>query len=141
MESKIIIYGIILLHKYKVEQTVVISRLLFAFVTYKLQENLVRIFIFLIHFHTSLTVTISRVQKMVRSKTRKPRKSRKFLSEIFKSEFCPTAKIENSEIRKLGITFPRYPRFPTFPSFRFASFSFSFLIFFLFYKSSLIFLH
>ena len=144
MESKIIIYGIILLHKYKVEQTVVISRLLFAFVTYKLQENLVRIFIFLIHFHTSLTVAISRVQKMARSKTRKPRKSRKsrkFLSEIFISEFCPAAKIENSKIRKLGITFPRYPRFPTFPSFRFASFSFSFLIFFLFYKSSLIFQH
>ena len=58
-----------------------------------------------------------------RSKTRKPRKSRKF---------CYPKKIENSEIRKLGIIFPRFPRFP---SFRFATFLFSFLIFFLFYKS------
>ena len=31
MESKIIEYGIIVLHKYKVEQTEVISRLLFTF--------------------------------------------------------------------------------------------------------------
>ena len=52
------------------------------------------------------------------SKTRKPRKFRKIFSKIFKSEFCPTAKIENSEIRKLGIIFSRFPRFPRFPSFR-----------------------
>ena len=58
---------------------------------------------------------------MARSKTRKPRKSRKsrkffprFLNLSFR--FCPTAKIENSEKRKLGIIFPR------FPSFRFAIF-------------------
>ena len=68
----------------------------------------------------------------------KTRKSRKFLSRIFKSEFSILAVEQN---RKLGITFPRFPSFPTFPSFRFATFSFSFLIFFLFYKSSLIFLH
>ena len=38
MESKISKYGIILLHKYKVEQTEVISRLLFP---HKLQERLI----------------------------------------------------------------------------------------------------
>ena len=42
MESKIIEYRIILLYKYKVEQTEVISRLLFTFFTHKLQERLVR---------------------------------------------------------------------------------------------------
>ena len=46
MECKIIEYGIILLHKYKVEQTEVISRLLFTFASHKLQENLVRTFTF-----------------------------------------------------------------------------------------------
>ena len=46
MESKIIEYGIILLNKYKVEQTEVISTLLFTFVTYKLLEHLVRTFTF-----------------------------------------------------------------------------------------------
>ena len=64
-----------------------------------------------------------------RSKTQKPRKSRKSLklfSKHFKSEFSiladfgPTAKIKNWEI-KLGIIFPR---FPNFPSFRFVIFSF-----------------
>ena len=75
---------------------------------------------------------------MARPKTRKSRKSQKsrnFFSEIFKSEFSILAvgkkhKIQNSEIRRLGITFPRFPRFPTSRSFRFATFSFSFLIFF-----------
>ena len=43
--------------------------------------------------------------------------------------------IENSEIRKLEIKFPRFPRFPRFPSFRFATFSFSFLIFFSFFRN------
>ena len=41
MESKVIEYGIILLHGYKVEQTEVISRLLFFFYD-KLQKHLVR---------------------------------------------------------------------------------------------------
>ena len=45
--------------------------------------------------------------------------------------------IENSEIRKLEIKFPRFLRFPRFPSFRFATFSFSFLFFFLFYSFDL----
>ena len=85
------------------------------------------------------------VLKTARSKTRKIRKSRKtrkFFSEIFISEFSILAvgQIENLEIRKLGIIFPRFLRFPKSPSFRFATFSFSFLIFFLFYKSSVIFL-
>ena len=61
MEIKIIEYGMILLDKYKVQQTEVISRLLFTFLltSYK-KEPLVRynIDIFLIHFHTSVTVTI-----------------------------------------------------------------------------------
>ena len=38
MKSKIIEYGILLLHKYKIEQTEVISGLLFIFVTHKLHE-------------------------------------------------------------------------------------------------------
>ena len=46
MESKVIEYGIILLHKYKLQQTEVIYRLLFTFVTHKLQEHLVRTFTF-----------------------------------------------------------------------------------------------
>ena len=46
MESKIIEYGIILLHKYKVEQTEVISRFLFTFVTHKLGEHLFTTFTF-----------------------------------------------------------------------------------------------
>ena len=50
-----------------------------------------------------------------------------FLNLSFR--FWLQGKIENSEIRKLGITFPRFSRFPTFPSFRFATFSFSFLFF------------
>ena len=47
MESKVIKYGIpiqTLLRKYKVGQTEVISRLLFTFITHKLQEYLVRAF-------------------------------------------------------------------------------------------------
>ena len=46
----------------------------------------------------------------------------KFLSPSF--EFWLQGKIENSDIRKLGIIFPRFPTFPIFPSFRFAIFSF-----------------
>ena len=42
MESKIIEYGIILLHKYKIEQAEVISILLFIFFAHKLQELLFR---------------------------------------------------------------------------------------------------
>ena len=55
-------------------------------------------------------------------------------SEIFKSEFSIwlQGKIENLEIRKLGIMFPRFPRFPRFPSFRFATFHFSKNFFFQF---------
>ena len=72
---------------------------------------------------------------LARSKARKPRKyrkSRKFFSKIFKSDFpfWLQGKTENWEIRKLGITFPRFSRFPTFLSFRLATFSFSFLIYF-----------
>ena len=54
-----------------------------------------------------------------------------FFSDIFKFEFSifTQGQIENSEIRKLGII-----RFPKFLSFWFATFSFSFTIFFLFYK-------
>ena len=59
-----------------------------------------------------------------RSKTRKPRKSRKIYSEIFISESSIFAVGQN---RKLGIIFPRFPRFP---SFRFAIFSFFKKIFF-----------
>ena len=70
-------------------------------------------------------------------KTRKNRKSRKSW-KIFKSEFSILAVGQN---QKLGITFPRFLRFPTFRSFRFVTFSFSFLIFSPFCKSSLIFLH
>lgn len=46
MESKIIEYEMILLHKYKLEQTEVICRLLFISFTHKLQEHLVRTFPF-----------------------------------------------------------------------------------------------
>ena len=65
MKSKIIKYGIILLHKYKVEQAGVITRLPSSLFYHKLQERLVRqnIYIYLIHF-TSSTVTISRVQEI-----------------------------------------------------------------------------
>ena len=38
--------------------------------------------------------------------------------------FWLQGKIENSEMGKLGIIFPRFPRFPTFPSFRLAICSF-----------------
>ena len=68
MESKIIEYRIILLHKYKVEQTEVISRLLFTFLltNYKnvWSDTGENIYIFLIHFDTSFTVTISRAQEI-----------------------------------------------------------------------------
>ena len=40
MESKIIEYGIILLHKYKVEQAEVISKFIILFFTHRLQERL-----------------------------------------------------------------------------------------------------
>ena len=40
MESKIIEYGIILLHKYKVEQTEVISKLIIHSFTHRSQERL-----------------------------------------------------------------------------------------------------
>ena len=46
MKSKINEYGMILIDKYKVEQTEVISRLLFIFITHKLQDYLVRTFTF-----------------------------------------------------------------------------------------------
>ena len=42
MKSKIIAYGIMLLHKYKLEHTEVISRLLPSLFYHKLQELLVR---------------------------------------------------------------------------------------------------
>ena len=66
MKSKIIKYGIILLHKYEVEQAGVISRLPSSLFYHKLRERLVRqnIYIYLIHFHTSSTVTISRAQEI-----------------------------------------------------------------------------
>ena len=66
MKSKIIECGIILLHKYKLEHTEVISRLLSSLFYHKLQELLVRqnMYIFLIHFHTSFTVMISGVQEI-----------------------------------------------------------------------------
>ena len=68
MESKIIEYRIILLHKYKVEQTEVISTLLFTFLltNYKnvWSDTGENIYIFLIHFDTSFTVTISRAQEI-----------------------------------------------------------------------------
>ena len=93
-----------------------------------------------IHFYHQISENPDKnigVLKTAWSKTRKIRKSRKtrkFFSEIFISEFSILAvgQIENLEIRKLGIIFPRFLRFPKFPSFRFATFSFSFLIFFLF---------
>ena len=47
----------------------------------------------------------------------------RFLNASFR--FWLQGKIENLEIRKLGIIFPRFPRFPRFPSFRFATFHFS----------------
>ena len=52
----------------------------------------------------------------------------RFLNPSFR--FWLQGKIENSEIRKPGIIFPRFPRFP---SFGFANFSFSFLTFFFFF--------
>ena len=52
----------------------------------------------------------------------------RFLNPSFR--FYPTAKIENSEKRKLGIIFLRFLRFPKFPSFQFAIFSFIKKIFF-----------
>ena len=66
MESKIIEYGIILLHKYKVEKIEVISRLFIHFFTHKLQEHFVKenINIFLKHFYTSFTVKIKRVYEI-----------------------------------------------------------------------------
>ena len=62
MESKIIEYGIFLLHKYKVEQTDVISRLLFTFFLTNYKNGRPdRTITFLPHFYTSFTVTILRV--------------------------------------------------------------------------------
>ena len=29
-------------------------------------------------------------------------------------QFCPTAKIENLDLKSLGKKYPRFPRFPTF---------------------------
>ena len=51
MESKIIEYGIILLHKYKIEQTEVISILLFIFFYSQMTGTFVRIE----HLHFSNT--------------------------------------------------------------------------------------
>ena len=76
-------------------------------------------------FKYRITITLAR------SKTWIPRKSRKFFSDIFKSEFSILALGQN---RKLGITFPRFPRFLRFSNFRFLTFSFSFLFFPLFCK-------
>ena len=67
---------------------------------------------------------------MTRSKTWKCRKTRKFFSEIFKSEFSILAVGQNRKLGNNGIIFPRFPRFPRFPSFRFASFSFLKKLFF-----------
>ena len=50
----------ILLHKSKEERTETISRLLFTFVTHKLEEHLN----FSKHFHTCFTFMMSRVQKI-----------------------------------------------------------------------------
>ena len=63
MESKIIEYGIMLLHKSKVEQTEVISRLIFTFCS-QITTTFGQIYIFLKHFHSSLSVAVSRVQKI-----------------------------------------------------------------------------
>ena len=65
-------------------------------------------------------------------KTRKSQKTRKFFSENFKSEFSILAlcKIENLEIRKLGIISPRFPRFSRFPSFDLPVLHFSKNVFF-----------
>ena len=57
IESKITEYGIILLHKYKVEQTEVISKFIFTF----LLTNSKNIYIFLINFPILFTVTTSEV--------------------------------------------------------------------------------
>ena len=46
----------------------------------------------------------------------------RFLNPSFR--FWLWDKIENLEIRKLGILFPRFPKFSRFLSFRFATFSF-----------------
>ena len=51
----------------------------------------------------------------------------RFLNLSF--QFWQQGKIENLEIKKLRITFPRFQRFPTFLSFWFATFSFSFFFF------------
>ena len=73
MESKMTEYSIILLHKYKVEQAELISRLLLTFLltNYKniwSDRNGQNIYIFLLHFHTSLTVAILRqVQEIFES--------------------------------------------------------------------------
>ena len=53
----------------------------------------------------------------------------RFLNLIF--QFWLQGKIENLEIRKLGIIFLRFPRFLRFLSFRFATFSFFKELFFL----------
>ena len=52
----------------------------------------------------------------------------RFLNPNFR--FWLQGKIENSEIRILGIIFARFLRFSTFPSFRFAIFSFYKKLFF-----------
>ena len=58
MESKIAEYGIILLHKYKIEKTAVISRQQFTSLL-KVTRTFgqIGIYIFLILLHTSFTVT------------------------------------------------------------------------------------
>ena len=71
--------------------------------------------------------------KGARSKTRKPRKSRKFFPENFKSEFSILAVGQN---RKLGNKKTRNnisEIFPRFPRFWYATFWFSFLILFSFF--------
>ena len=67
---------------------------------------------------------------------RNPENLGKFFSRFIDPSFrfWPWGKIENSQIRKVGIIFSRFPRFPTFQSFRFVAFSFFKKLFFHFPK-------
>ena len=79
----------------------------------------------------SIPVVVNRLV-MAGSKTRK---SQKFFPSFFNLSFrfLLSDEIGNSDMKKLGIIFPRFPRLPRFSGFWFATFSF-FKIFFHFFN-------
>ena len=86
MKSQRIEYGVNLLHKYKLEQAEVISRLLSSLLYHELQERFVR-YIFLIQFHTSFSYDITSLGNIYPITVRKYTKHPKFPIKAFYKAF------------------------------------------------------